>query len=240
MGWFDIFRRKEKAVISSGCNKETMEGECLRTEGRSFGKDSSCFSQGKTLEALQMEEKEAAYQAYMDYAKGSDTPEEAYMRRGFIKDQEGKWVYKKRMEYTQGTDTEGKEEQTTVFRMITKEKQPLELTYTGHTRYSPNRSSACGYGSDDWMYLCREKDIYYLLTFSDDAGYGTGWSCTQLLAGDYERLVERDVLYWQDIALSKERTKFYAIRLQDARGVRHLLPVSSRCCDKLTDAHFLR
>ena len=140
------------------------------------------------------------------------------------------------MEYAEVFENE---EGRTAFKMITKEGQPLKLTYAGHARYSPNRSSRCGYGSDDWMYLCREKDIYYLLTFSDDAGHGTGWSCTQLLAGDYERLVERDVLYWQKISLSKERTKFYAIRLQDAEGVRHLLPVSSRCCDKLTDEHYL-
>ena len=192
------------------------------------------------MEALKTEEKEAAYQAYMDYAKGSDTPEEAYTRRGFIKDKEGKWVYKKRMEYAQKTENEMKEKQATVFRMIINEKQPLDLTYTGHTRYHPNRSSACGYGSDDWMYLCREKDVCYLLTFSDDATCGTGWRCTRLLSGDDEKLVEEDVLYWQKISLSKERTKIYAIRLQDVEGVRHLLPVSSRCCDRLTDEHFLR
>ena len=88
-----IIRRKEKAVTSSCCNKETREGKGLRTEGRSFGKESSVFSKEQTLEALKTEEKEAAYQAYMDYTKGSDTPEEAYTRRGFKKDKEGKWVY---------------------------------------------------------------------------------------------------------------------------------------------------
>ena len=45
--------------------------------------------------ALPKEAEEAAYQAYMDYAKGSLTPEEAYLNRGFVKDNDGKWVYEK-------------------------------------------------------------------------------------------------------------------------------------------------
>jgi hypothetical protein len=127
-----------------------------------------------------------------------------------------------------------------IFKMVTEEGQLYNFTYSGYTCFHPNRSSACGYGSDDWMYLCKENDRYYLLMFSDDASYGTAWMCTELHEGDYERLVNQDVNFWCSIAYSKERTKTYAIRLTDVDSVRHLLPTSSRCCSKLTDEHYLR
>lgn len=44
---------------------------------------------------LRSEAEEAGYQAYMDYAKGSLTPDEAYASRGFMKDKDGKLVYAK-------------------------------------------------------------------------------------------------------------------------------------------------
>ena len=44
---------------------------------------------------LQKEAEEAGYQAYMDYARGSLTLEEAYTNRGFVKDEDGKWIYGK-------------------------------------------------------------------------------------------------------------------------------------------------
>ena len=126
-----------------------------------------------------------------------------------------------------------------VFKMLTKDRQSHNFSYLGHTRYSPNRSSSCGYGSDDWLYLCEEDNKYYLLMFSDDAGHGTGWMCTELLEGDYEKLINEDVNFWGSIAYSKERDKIYGIRLTDVEGVRHLLPTSSRC-GKLTDESYLR
>ena len=127
-----------------------------------------------------------------------------------------------------------------IFKMTTKEGRKYNFIYSGHTRYSPNRSSTCGYGSDDWIYLCKENDTYYLLMFTDNAEFGTAWMCTQLLEEDFEDLVKEDVNYWGSVAYSKERTKTYAIRLTDVDSVRHLLPTSSRCCSKLTDEHYLR
>ncbi len=127
-----------------------------------------------------------------------------------------------------------------IFKMITKEGQSYSLIYSGHTRYSPNRSSRCGYGSDEWMYLCEENGVHFILMFQDNAEYGTAWKCTQLLEEDFEDLVKEDVNYWGSVAYSKERTKTYAIHLTDVDSVRHLLPTSSRCCSKLTDEHYLR
>ena len=126
-----------------------------------------------------------------------------------------------------------------IFKMMTPEGQLHNFTYLGYTRYHPNRSSTCGYGSDDWLYLCEEDNTYFLLMFSDDAGYGTGWMCTELFAGDYDVLIVEDVNFWGGIAYSKERNKFYGVRLTDVESVRHLLPMSSRC-GKLTDESYLR
>jgi hypothetical protein len=89
------------------------------------------------------------------------------------------------------------------------------------------------------MYLCEENGKHYLLMFSDDAGYGTGWMCTELLEDDNAKLVNEDAVFWGSIAYSKERTKIYGIRLTDVESVRHLLPTSSRC-GKLTDESYLR
>ena len=125
------------------------------------------------------------------------------------------------------------------FNIIAEKGEKRKFTYSGYTRYSPNRSSRCGYGSDDWLYLCEEDSKYYLLMLSDDAGHGTVWMCTELLDGDFEKLINADVNFWVNIAYSKERTKIYGIRLTDIENVRHLLPTSSRC-RKLTDEHYLR
>lgn len=127
-----------------------------------------------------------------------------------------------------------------LFKMQMKDGVCLNLSYLGYTRYSPNRSSTSGYGSDEWMYLCEEKSTHYLLMFSDDASCGTCWMCTELLKGDYENLLKKDVRFWVSIAYSEERTKRYAIHLMDVESVRHLLPTSSRCCGNLTDEHYLR
>ena len=126
-----------------------------------------------------------------------------------------------------------------IFHMMTKDGQSRSFSYLGHTRFAPNEASTCGYGSDDWFYLCEDGNIQYLLLFSDNASYGTAWMCTELLDGDYENLLKENVNFWCDIAYSKERTKFYGIHLTDIESVRHLLPTSSRC-GKLTDESFMR
>lgn len=116
-----------------------------------------------------------------------------------------------------------------IFKMKTHTGDRYEFTYTGQTRYSPNRSSTCGYGSDDWYYLCKDNDSYYLLEFTDNPSYGTAWMGIKLLDGDYEKLVEEDVNFWGQIAYSKEREKIYGLKLLDIDAVRELLPTYSRC-----------
>lgn len=93
-----------------------------------------------------------------------------------------------------------------IFNMVAKENQMRCFAYSGHTRYKPNKSSASGYGSDEWMYLCEENGRNYILVFSDDASYGTGWMCVELLEGDSEKLINADVSLWLDIVLSRNST----------------------------------
>lgn len=231
--WLNIFGKKEKKKISSCDHTENVESKEPRMNDH-IADQNNRASNERLMEMLRREEKEAAYQAYMDYAKGSDTPEEAYRRRGFVQGKDGEWVYKKRLEYAEVFEDE---EGRTAFKMITKEGQQLKLTYTGHARYSPNRSSRCGYGSDDWMYLCKEKGMYYLLVFSDQADYGTGWICAPLLVKEYEELQESDAVVWLNIVTKKQT--YYGVRLQNLEEVRHLLPTGSRCCSQLTDEHYL-
>ena len=126
-----------------------------------------------------------------------------------------------------------------ILKITTKEGQPYTFIYSGHTRYSPNRSSTCGYGCDEWLYLCKANGKDYILIFSVDASYGPGWTCTELLDGDFEKLTNEDVNFWGSVAYSKERNRIYAIRLTDVDSIRHLLPAGSRC-GKLTDESFMR
>lgn len=138
-------------------------------------------------------------------------------------------------EWTENKFSNNKE----VFHLLDKDGVVRKFIYSGYTRYSPNRSSRSGYGSDDWMYLCEENGRNYILMFSDGAGYGTGWICTELLEEDYAKMVNEDAAFWCSIAYSKERAQIYSIRLTDVESVRHLLPTCSRC-GKLTDESYLR
>ena len=125
-----------------------------------------------------------------------------------------------------------------VFKMKTQGKDFHNFVYSGHNRNSPNTSSRSGYGSDDWFYLCEEQGQYYLLVFSDNASYGISWMFTELYLEDYAELVKANVEFWGELAYSNERAKEYSVQLLDIESIRHLLPVRSRCCGKLTDKHY--
>ena len=116
MGLFNLFKKKEKTYICARCKKEITDAESKWIGSHRFCSDCAAPPKNvnmapkqavdnsittKTIKvntistALQKEAEEAGYQAYMDYARGSLTPEEAYLSRGFVKDEDGKWVYGK-------------------------------------------------------------------------------------------------------------------------------------------------
>ena len=126
------------------------------------------------------------------------------------------------------------------FRLKSNEGYIWCLTYTGHTRYNPNRSSTSGYGSDDWFYLCEENGMYYLLMFTDNASFGTAWMITELLFEDYNYLIKAKADAWGAISNSAERTHQWVTNLLNINDVRRLLPTYSCCCGNLTDKHYSR
>lgn len=250
--WIDDYRFFEKCANPSKTKTtaQTIVGVYYNEKVYISGDKIYCGDKQITVEEARKKESDFwKYQAYMDYAKGSYTPEEAYTNRGFVKNAEGKWAFNKYtidkyLHLIQSVEVNEENNRTEfikrelIFKMQTPKGGLRNFTYSGHTRYSPNRSSRCGYGSDDWIYLCKENEKDFLLMFTDNASCGTGWMCTSLLHGDKEKLIVEDVLFWGEIAYSKEREKMYALHLLDIDSVRHLLPTSSRCCSKLTDKHY--
>ena len=119
-----------------------------------------------------------------------------------------------------------------IFNMITKDGHEHNFIYLGQSR------CVGGPTSEEWCYLCKENDIYYLLRFSDSVE-GIGWSFTKLLQVDYEKLVSEDARFWFSIAWSKERKRIFGVRLKNMGDIRWLLPTKSSR-NKFTDSDFLR
>ena len=89
---------QSKTYICARCKKEITDDESKWIGNHRFCADCAAPPQKATMEShLEAEAREAGYQAYMDFARGSLTPEQAYSNRGFVKDKDGKWVYGKLM-----------------------------------------------------------------------------------------------------------------------------------------------
>ena len=60
-------------------------------------------------------------------------------------------------------------------------------------RYYPNRSSSSGYGSDQWMFLCRIGDDYYILCLDFSGEYGKAiWSCLPIEEKEAARIQQTE------------------------------------------------
>ncbi len=59
--------------------------------------------------------------------------------------------------------------------------QQLLFEYSGISEYVPNKSSASGYGSDEWFFLCNSGKQDCILRFSVSGEFGRGiWSCAAI------------------------------------------------------------
>ena len=67
--------------------------------------------------------------------------------------------------------------------------QIYEFTFTPYSVYNPNKSSRCGYGSDEWFFVCYINSTYYLLHFevSGECG-GAWWNCKEISKNEVEVL----------------------------------------------------
>ena len=218
MGLFDVFKKKKsseqpKTYICARCKKEIADSEPKWIGNHRFCND--CF---KSSDYRNTNEAPKCSVCGNEVPRINTTDTMCFSCR---------WIKSKFSDKKES------------FKMTTKEGQTYTFIYSGHTRYSPNRASTCGYGSDDWMYLCEESGKNYILMFMVDASCGPGWFCTELLDGDFETLTNANVNFWGSVAHSKERNKIYSLRLTDIDGIRHLLPTSSRC-GELTDESFMR
>lgn len=73
--------------------------------------------------------------------------------------------------------------------MHDKNGNPVSFTYTGHGVYYPNMSSTCGYGSDDWYFLCITNENPCILEFNVDGDCGLGgWRYLPISQEDFDRL----------------------------------------------------
>lgn len=85
-----------KTYLCARCKKELTDSQTEWIGNHRFCVDCAASTKKSTIKMhLETEAKDAAYQAYMDYARGSDTPEEAYTKRGFVQNKDGTWVYGK-------------------------------------------------------------------------------------------------------------------------------------------------
>ena len=86
----------QKTFICARCKKEIPDEESKWIGNHRFCADCAAPPKKAAMEShLESEARDAEYQAYMDFARGSLTPEQAYSNRGFVKDKDGKWVYGK-------------------------------------------------------------------------------------------------------------------------------------------------
>lgn len=191
--FFNLFNKKKKAFICERCKKEITDEESNRIGNHRFCSDCAAtpkvnrvpkqvvdnFATTKTIkedtisDVLQKEAKEAGYQAYMDYAKGSLTPEEAYLNRGFVKDKDGKWVYGKLVTIndTIKSNTNEKEQQEIItaelFELVSKynemktDKIDLDNIFIGKCVNKPG-GIGCIYRSNGW-YLYHVDDRFNLM-----------------------------------------------------------------------------
>ena len=126
----------------------------------------------------------------------------------------------------------------TVFKMHTRDGEKHQFVYTGNMRYSPNKSSVCGYGSDDWIYLCQYKGKDCLLMFSDSAEYGCSWICYVMGVEHLAALTSETVDIWYEMIKTKTQRKIYALKLENIDELRSVLPRASRCTGSFQDKHF--
>ena len=126
----------------------------------------------------------------------------------------------------------------TVIKMHTKKGDHYQFTYTGHMRYSPNKSERSGYGSDSWYYLCEQSEKMYILHFEVNGTYDFGcWDCTPLNTGEEKELKSADVEQWIKWLYTKRKERIAFLYLDNVDSIRHVLPKSARI-GELNDYHY--
>lgn len=120
---------------------------------------------------------------------GAETPKKWINKKGYCYKCAGKHFKEEELIKNETSlDTKNNKKTSTVkiefyhdleqFHFIMRDNQNIEYDFIlgGKRCYFPNRSSTCGYGSDDFYFNCLTKEgMCGILMFSESAEYGSGW-----------------------------------------------------------------
>ena len=109
------------------------------------------------------------------------------------------------------------------------------FVWTGVMHYYPNKSSASGYGSDDWMYLCNMDDQYWILHLT--YGPAAVWSCLPVPEADAEQIrqTEGETLRSAYYANWDQNRLILHLHPEDLRLIGKIVIPDSHRCGLLTD-----
>ena len=117
----------------------------------------------------------------------------------------------------------------TILKMHSKEGTDYAFTYAGHQRYSPNKTSISGYGSDDWFYLCTCEETTYILHFEVSGAYGYGcWVGRALTSQEARGLPLSKTKKWMNLLYKNGYDATIRLNLDNIEEVKHLLPTDAR------------
>lgn len=78
-----------------------------------------------------------------------------------------------------------------LFPMHDVEGSKYNFELSGIGVFFPNKCTMCGYGSDDWLFLCTVEKTPYILSFEIDSCTGLGfWGCVQISQIAYHQIKE--------------------------------------------------
>ena len=110
----------------------------------------------------------------------------------------------------------------------------------GNRLYSPNRSSRCGYGSDEWFFDCKYNDRDCILNFGYSVEYGDAvWGFHFINEDDSIRLAGSTEDVWLDVFYSVPRKlRIYRLHPVDVDSAKKIVKSTRSRIGLLTDEDF--
>ena len=130
----------------------------------------------------------------------------------------------------------------TVFGMHDDHGNRYAFEYVEINGFKPNQSGMCGYGTDEWMFLCRlGEDKYYIVSFAADAGQGYIWTGVRIPRSAFDEMVisRGDGLYKTFYLYFKnEENRIYSLHPDDIALAKQLVGSERSRMGKITDQDF--
>ncbi len=123
-----------------------------------------------------------------------------------------------------------------VFDMRSESGEKYSFVLSGHCLYSPNRCSTCGYGSDDWLYVCKLNNQNCLLSFTCNAEYAPIWDFVLIEENDVVDLLKGKASKWAEVFYSNMRkSKNASIHPVDITSAKMVIKSTASRMGVLTD-----